>query len=363
MASRTASPDDRTTNAPGCHDFAVSADPVDPERVNVYERSASPAALQAFRGDGPGDELGDRWSASRSRSTRCGRGLRHSVTPPAAGRRRCRPASGRSAKNRSSAAGSTASRPPCCARRPRARPAQGAAVTAARPRRPAHGPGGRWPSDAELPDDHNILAHPAGQASRSAPGSPMGSSLAAPGGQRNSPPRPPVAWLDIRRCGRPWRPVAAAPAGDRAERTARLPGAVRARFWEDLTPTRARGVIPSVDERTTHRRTRGRTRLMMGSLGRVVNNSSGGDGTLLAEVLRGRGCAPGTVLDHPSAAARSAVETKCTETRRTSWPGSFFRPAPPGWLLSALGVLREKRHALAILGRYALGRTRRSCRP
>ena len=45
-------------NAPGCHDFAVSADPVDPERVNVYERWADPAALRAFRGDGPGDELG-----------------------------------------------------------------------------------------------------------------------------------------------------------------------------------------------------------------------------------------------------------------------------------------------------------------
>ena len=45
-------------DAPGCHDFAVSADHVDPERVNVYERWADPAALRAFRGDGPGDELG-----------------------------------------------------------------------------------------------------------------------------------------------------------------------------------------------------------------------------------------------------------------------------------------------------------------
>ena len=45
-------------NASGCHDFAVSADPVDPERVNVYERWSDRDALQAFRGDGPGDELG-----------------------------------------------------------------------------------------------------------------------------------------------------------------------------------------------------------------------------------------------------------------------------------------------------------------
>lgn len=44
-------------NAPGCHDFAVSADSVDPERVNVYERWTDTAALHAFRGDGPGDDL------------------------------------------------------------------------------------------------------------------------------------------------------------------------------------------------------------------------------------------------------------------------------------------------------------------
>ncbi len=43
--------------APGCHDFAVSADVVDRERVNVYERWTDRAALQAFRGDGPGEEL------------------------------------------------------------------------------------------------------------------------------------------------------------------------------------------------------------------------------------------------------------------------------------------------------------------
>jgi quinol monooxygenase YgiN len=41
----------------GCHDFVVAADPVDPERVNVYERWAQAAVLYAFRRNGPGDEL------------------------------------------------------------------------------------------------------------------------------------------------------------------------------------------------------------------------------------------------------------------------------------------------------------------
>ena len=35
--------------APGCLDFAVSADPVDPTRVNVFERWARPEDLEAFR--------------------------------------------------------------------------------------------------------------------------------------------------------------------------------------------------------------------------------------------------------------------------------------------------------------------------
>lgn len=40
----------------GCLDYALSADLVDPERVNVLERWASREALDAFRGDGTGDE-------------------------------------------------------------------------------------------------------------------------------------------------------------------------------------------------------------------------------------------------------------------------------------------------------------------
>jgi quinol monooxygenase YgiN len=43
--------------APGCHDFAVSADPADPDRVNVYERWADRSSLLAFRGEGPSDDL------------------------------------------------------------------------------------------------------------------------------------------------------------------------------------------------------------------------------------------------------------------------------------------------------------------
>lgn len=43
--------------APGCLDFVVAADPLDPGRINVYEKWDSPAALKAFRGDGPDPEL------------------------------------------------------------------------------------------------------------------------------------------------------------------------------------------------------------------------------------------------------------------------------------------------------------------
>lgn len=45
---------------PGCLDFSVSADPVDPMRVNVLERWESVEALLAFRGNGPDDGIADR---------------------------------------------------------------------------------------------------------------------------------------------------------------------------------------------------------------------------------------------------------------------------------------------------------------
>jgi len=43
-------------DAPGCLDFTIAADPLDPDRVNVFERWTSEAELLAFRGDGPSDD-------------------------------------------------------------------------------------------------------------------------------------------------------------------------------------------------------------------------------------------------------------------------------------------------------------------
>jgi len=44
--------------ATGCLDFAISADLLDPGRINVYERWESQSAVEAFRGSGPSDEQG-----------------------------------------------------------------------------------------------------------------------------------------------------------------------------------------------------------------------------------------------------------------------------------------------------------------
>jgi quinol monooxygenase YgiN len=46
--------------AAGCLDFAVSADSVDPRRVNVFERWRTRESLDAFRGDGPDDDIASR---------------------------------------------------------------------------------------------------------------------------------------------------------------------------------------------------------------------------------------------------------------------------------------------------------------
>ncbi|MGA8851535.1 MAG: antibiotic biosynthesis monooxygenase family protein [Aeromicrobium sp.] len=43
-------------SAPGCLDFAMSADVVDPGRINVHERWDTESSLLAFRGDGPNDD-------------------------------------------------------------------------------------------------------------------------------------------------------------------------------------------------------------------------------------------------------------------------------------------------------------------
>jgi quinol monooxygenase YgiN len=42
----------------GCLDFSVTADLLDPGRVNIFERWESRAAVEAFRGSGPSDDQG-----------------------------------------------------------------------------------------------------------------------------------------------------------------------------------------------------------------------------------------------------------------------------------------------------------------
>ncbi len=47
----------KARNTTGCRDFVVAADPLEPDRVNVYEEWESQEALVDFRGDGPGEDL------------------------------------------------------------------------------------------------------------------------------------------------------------------------------------------------------------------------------------------------------------------------------------------------------------------
>jgi quinol monooxygenase YgiN len=47
-------------SAVGCRDFVVAADPIEPDRVNVYEEWESEKALLDFRGSGPDSDM---WSA------------------------------------------------------------------------------------------------------------------------------------------------------------------------------------------------------------------------------------------------------------------------------------------------------------
>lgn len=44
---------EQARRTPGCHDFSVTADLVDPSRVVVFERWDSPDAVENFRGSGP----------------------------------------------------------------------------------------------------------------------------------------------------------------------------------------------------------------------------------------------------------------------------------------------------------------------
>lgn len=44
---------EQARTAPGCLDFHLSADAIEPGRINVYERWESDADVEAFRGSGP----------------------------------------------------------------------------------------------------------------------------------------------------------------------------------------------------------------------------------------------------------------------------------------------------------------------
>jgi len=47
---------DQARRAPGCLDFSLSADLVEPGRIVIFERWESQADVEAFRGSGPSDE-------------------------------------------------------------------------------------------------------------------------------------------------------------------------------------------------------------------------------------------------------------------------------------------------------------------
>lgn len=49
---------EQARRAPGCLDFAITADLADPNRIDIFERWESQAAVDDFRGSGPSDEQG-----------------------------------------------------------------------------------------------------------------------------------------------------------------------------------------------------------------------------------------------------------------------------------------------------------------
>ena len=50
---------EQARRSPGCLDFSLAADLVDPGRINVHERWESEEELLAFRGSGPSGEQQD----------------------------------------------------------------------------------------------------------------------------------------------------------------------------------------------------------------------------------------------------------------------------------------------------------------
>lgn len=49
---------EQARRAPGCLDFAITADLIDPGRINVFERWETREAVETFRGSGPSEEQG-----------------------------------------------------------------------------------------------------------------------------------------------------------------------------------------------------------------------------------------------------------------------------------------------------------------
>jgi len=47
---------EQARRAPGCLDYALSPDLVDPGRINIFERWESQAVVESFRGSGSSDE-------------------------------------------------------------------------------------------------------------------------------------------------------------------------------------------------------------------------------------------------------------------------------------------------------------------
>lgn len=58
LVQRSATAVSLARSAPGCLDFAVSPDTLDPDRVNVLERWTDRESLDIFRSSGPDDGTG-----------------------------------------------------------------------------------------------------------------------------------------------------------------------------------------------------------------------------------------------------------------------------------------------------------------
>jgi quinol monooxygenase YgiN len=54
--ARCAAVVEQARSSQGCRDFAISADSLDPARINIFERWESQEAVESFRGSGPGED-------------------------------------------------------------------------------------------------------------------------------------------------------------------------------------------------------------------------------------------------------------------------------------------------------------------